>query len=333
MLALAGTGLFAQKKLAQTGFQFLSVGTNARATAMGEAFTTFQGSSEAMFYNPAGIGGMTGTVDVTFNQMTWIADIKYQSVTSSFSFKNGKFGVLGLSYITVDYGEFLWTQVADTKLGYEDIFNDTWSESNPGIGLPDPSAHVLGVGYAIQLSDRFTVGGQIKYVYQNLGKSYVPVYAEDDTTFTLKQYDKGLPAFDFGTIYQTGFRSLAFGMTVRNFAEEVKYEKEGFQLPLTFRIGISMDLFDVLPIDADYHSFMIALDAVHPRSYPEFFSIGGEYEFMDMMFLRLGYISNQDQYDFTAGVGFNIFGLGIDYSYMPFSVFDTVNRLSFKFAL
>ena len=39
---------FSQRKLAQTGFQFLSVGTSARATAMGEAFTTVEGSSASL---------------------------------------------------------------------------------------------------------------------------------------------------------------------------------------------------------------------------------------------------------------------------------------------
>lgn len=42
-----------QDKLAQTGMQFLSVGTDARAVAMGEAFTTIEGRSSSLFYNPA----------------------------------------------------------------------------------------------------------------------------------------------------------------------------------------------------------------------------------------------------------------------------------------
>ena len=45
----------AEEKRAQTGFQFLSVGQDARAVAMGNAYTTMEGISNALFYNPAGI--------------------------------------------------------------------------------------------------------------------------------------------------------------------------------------------------------------------------------------------------------------------------------------
>ena len=57
---------YAQRKLAQTGFQFLSVGIDARATALGEAFTTVGGTSVAMFYNPAGIASLSSFIDLSF---------------------------------------------------------------------------------------------------------------------------------------------------------------------------------------------------------------------------------------------------------------------------
>ena len=312
----------AQKKLAQTGFQFLSVGIDARATAMGEAFTSIGGSSICLFYNPAGLAQMRSRINLSFSQMEWIADIKYNAGTFGLNLFDGKYGVLGVSFLTVDYGEFLWTKVAKTEAGFEDIEE----------GWPQPTAFMLGLGYAKELSDKFSVGGQIKMVTQDLGKSYVPVYTETDTIQEVRDYSKNVPAFDFGTIYRTGFKSLAFGMTIRNFSQEVKYEKEGFQLPLTFKIGIFLNAFDFLPSLEKYHKLNIAIDAVHPRSYPEFINIGGEYVFMDMIFLRAGYISNQDVYDFTAGIGFEYFGLALDYSYMPFSVFDNVNRFSVKFS-
>ena len=86
---LVVTGLFAstalgQAKLAQTGLNFLSVGTDARATGMGEAFTTIEGSSSSLFYNPAGIAGIKSFVDLSMSQMKWIVDIKYLSGAVAF---------------------------------------------------------------------------------------------------------------------------------------------------------------------------------------------------------------------------------------------------------
>src|SRR3989338_2933799 len=72
---------YSQAKLAQTGLNFLSVGTDARAAGMGEAFTTIEGSSPPPLYNPAGIAGVTSIVDLSTNTAQWIADIKYLSGT------------------------------------------------------------------------------------------------------------------------------------------------------------------------------------------------------------------------------------------------------------
>jgi len=320
---------YAQKKLAQTGFQFLSVGTNARATAMGEAFTTVEGSSDALFYNPAGLASVPAFIEISLNKMKWLADIEYISGNLALNFKNGRYGVFGLSFLTVDYGKFLWTRVADNEQGFEDY--ETSADLGTG-GLADPRAHMIGLGYAKQLSASFSVGGQVKYVYQSLGKSIIPVYTETDTSIKLKEYSLGELAYDFGTQYRTGFKSLVFGMSIRNFSKEIRYEKEGFQMPLTFKIGVSMNIVDFMPDLSNYHSLFISIDAAHPRSYPEFLNIGGEYVFQNMLALRVGYISNQNDYDITFGFGIRKFGFELDYSYMPFTIFEDVNRVSVKFS-
>jgi hypothetical protein len=320
----------AQQKLAQSGFQFLSVGTDARATGMGEAFTTIMGSSAALTYNPAGIAGIS-SIDLIGSQMKWIADITYVSGTAAFTPFDGSYGVIGVSFLSVDYGDFDFTRVAQNDQGFEDI-----------VGVPQPAAYVVGLGYGKALSDRFSVGGQVKYAYQSLGKSVVPVYSKvlvdsatirTDTALVERDYSLNVLAFDFGTIYKTGLKSLAFGMSITNFSRELKYERESFQLPLTFKIGISMDLIDLVPSFAELHSFYISVDAVHPRSYYEYLNIGGEYSFMNTIVLRAGYITRHTDYDLTAGVGVRKFGLAIDYSYVPQKVFNNIHRISVRFTL
>ncbi len=54
---------------------------------------------------------------------------------------------------------------------------------------------------------------------------------------------------------------------------------------------------------------------------------------MDLLALRFGYVSGQDDYGFTAGFGIKTYTVAIDYSYTPFDVFKDVHRVSFSFSL
>jgi hypothetical protein len=319
--------LMSQDKLAQTGFQFLSVGVDARATAMGESFVTFENTSASLFYNPAGIARLNSTLDIRVNHHNYIADINYISGTIAVKAFGGKYGVFGLSYLAIDYGDFIGTKVADTDLGYVET------------GTFSPSASVIGLGYGFELSESFSVGANVKYAYQSLGSSIVPSTVDPDIpideieTFE-EDYSKGVLAFDFGTRYSTGYRSLVFAMSVTNFSQEIKYELESFQLPLTFRFGVAMNLFDFFPQISDFHKFLFSLDALHPRAAPEHIRIGGEYIFMDAIAIRAGYSSNSvhDATGLTFGFGVSQFGIGIDYSYTPFDIFDNIQRLSIHFS-
>ncbi len=303
----------AQTKLAQTGYQFLSIGQDSRAEAMGGAFTTVEGASSAMFYNPAGLARIESQFDLSLNYFEFIADIKHASLSLAFNPLDGQYGVFGLSIQSVDYGDIEGTIVASNPVGYLDT------------EIMNPRALMVGFGYGKLLSEKFSVGGNIKFVTQQLGKSLIPGEG-------VKKNLTDVLAFDFGTVYHTGFRSLAFGMSVRNFSKEIKYEREGFQLPLVFKIGFSVNAFDFVLDDLEDQSLQLVFDAGHPRSQSEFINFGGEYRYRDFFSLRIGYTSAQDEYGMGYGFGVSQYGLQIDYGYTPFGVFDSVHRFSVKFA-
>ena len=94
-----------------------------------------------------------------------------------------------------------------------------------------------------------------------------------------------------------------------------------------------MNALDFFPALGENQKLLISIDAVHPRSYPEFVNFGAEYSFMNKLFLRGGYVTNKDEYDFTFGFGIRSFGFAIDYSYTPFTVFNSINRFTIRFAL
>lgn len=311
------------KKLAQTGMKFLSVSTDARSSGFGEAITAVDlGSASAIFYNPATMASIHEFTSLTVGNVSWIADIKHLHSAIAFAPFDGDYGVFGISFQSVDYGEFLGTIVADNEQGYIDV------------GTYSPTAMAIGIGYAKALSTKFSVGGNVKYVKQDLGSSIIDV--DDAGGYVQESNSLGAMAFDFGILYKTGFKSLNFGMSVRNFSTELKYKEETFQLPLTFRIGLSMDAMDLIDVDKNTHSLIVAVDASHPRDYSEQLFIGGEYTFMNTFSLRAGFVSPADEHNFSAGFGIkrNIAGMniGVDYAYQPFGIFDNVHRFSFNFS-
>lgn len=316
--------LFAQEnqKLAQTGFQFLSIVSDARGAAMAEAMTSLQTGSSAMFFNPAGMAEMSTFLDVTGSTNKWIADITHTTFSVAVNPADGNYGVIGLSAQYVDYGEFYGTVVNKASpQGYDDT------------GIFKLSAFALGLGYAKQLTDRFSVGGQVKWVKQDLGESVIPLINDADTTKQTTSNKLSPFVFDFGTQFKTGIKSLVFGMSIRNFSKEVQYAEEGFQAPLVFTLGISINVMDLLGDLAHDHSLLLCVDASHYRDHPEQVKIGLDYRFMEFFSIRGGYSSSNDENDFTFGLGVSKFGFTFDYAYTPFGVFDNVQRFTARFSL
>lgn len=316
-----GLGYTAEnKKIAQTGFQFLSVHSDAQAVAMGNAVNSIEMRSSALFFNPATMAHMTEKLSLSFSRNEWIADINHNQVSVALKLMNGQIGVFGFSFQNVDYGDFIGTQVAENDAGF--IRTDPFS----------PEATAMGLGYAKAITDRFAVGGQVKIAYQDLGPASVPIEKGSDSTKVVDN-DLSVLAYDFGTLFKTGWKSLAFGMSVRNFSSEVEFSTEGFQLPLIFTIGISMNLMDLMEYEGNEHSLYLSVDATHYRSHPEQLLVGLDYRLMNFLSLRTGFVTSNDEDNISFGAGVSQYGFQLDYAYTPFGVFGNVQRLTARFSI
>ncbi|MEO0559235.1 MAG: PorV/PorQ family protein [Bacteroidota bacterium] len=313
-----------REKLAQTGMKFLSVPGDPRAAAMGSAATAMEGGSEMLFANPAGMAWTRETTDLMIGQTQFLTDINYNHASAAFRPGNGRFGVIGFTLTSVDYGTFQETIRADNEQGFIDL------------GEFSPQAYAVGVGYARALSDRFSVGGQVKYANQNLGDS-VSQPGETEDTFTRQTNEQGVLAYDFGVQYKTGFESLNFAVAARNFSQEIAFEEELFQLPLTLQIGISMDVIDLTSLNGNTHRFLVAVDAENPRDFSEQIKVGGEYTFLNAFSLRGGYVFPADEQGIHLGAGVqqSVGGLGLaaDYGYSDYGVFSAVHRVAVRLSL
>jgi hypothetical protein len=323
----SGQGLVEDRtKLGRTAMQFLTVSIDPRAASMADAMTAQEASSVAQFYNPAGMARMETTFHASFGITQWFSDIQYNQASVAYRPVEGKYGTFGVSVIAVDYGNFLRTIRSGNDQGYEDL------------GTFNPTAQSFGFGYAISPTEQFSFGANVKYARQLLGESIIG--QEEGSGLVRENNDVGTLAFDFGVLYRTGFRSLNFAVGIRNFSQEVSYtdaSQNTFELPLTFRIGFSMDTMEFVGVELnrEMHKVNLSVDAVKPRAFKEQVRMGGEYVFMETLALRAGYsVPNNEERGINLGAGIQQklgdIGLGADYAYTQFGVLGDVHRVALQ---
>jgi hypothetical protein len=321
-LLLITSSLFSQVDLNKTGqstMNFLLVGTSSKAASLGEAYSTLGYGTEAMFYNPAGLAGISNNFEINVNYTKWIADINYLS--GGIAWSSGDYGVIGINFLTVDYGTIKGTSlITDSERGAFPLgYKDNGLVDNVG-------AYAIGISYAKSISQAFAIGGTIKIAGQNLGTNYV-------ITGGMKDNNASKLVFDAGIRYLTGFKSFSFGMYIRNFASNIKRELVDEQLPLIFTVGAAMNIMEVFSSEAAKDNMInVAVDFLHQNNYSERLNLGLEYKFLDMIALRGGYQTNRDLASWSGGIGLNQqvsnYNIEVGYSYSSFKIFNSVSRLS-----
>ena len=308
-------------KLGQTGMQFLSVSTDPRAAGLANTTYARGMGAASMLYNPAAMSRMSSTFDAQFGQIQWISDIAHNYGAVAFRPGNGEYGTVGVSLRSVDYGTLLETIRADNQEGFVDM------------GTYSPTALAVGLGYARSLTDRFSVGANLKVAHQSLGASAMALETAGDYTGGVEKQENKVttPVVDFGVLYDTGYRSLTFAATIRNFSQEVTYARESFELPLTFNIAAEVDAVDFLPLSGEQHTLNVSAHALTPRSNVEQVGVGTEYIFLNAIAVRAGYHRPTERGGLRLGAGIqqDISGLGFhfDYAYQTMESFNAIHRL------
>ena len=181
-------------------FNFLSLDANARAVAMGGAYTALATDANALLYNPAGLARV-GRSEATFMHNSYVADIiqEYGAYASPRGW--------GASFNYLNSGS-----VANTTLANPD-----------GAGLGTSGLYDLAFsgGYGRALSDSLSLGGEIKF----LRESIAGIAGEG-------------VAFDLGVLYAVPrVTGLALGFSLQNLGPAVKYESGKQNLPQNIRGG------------------------------------------------------------------------------------------------
>ncbi|MBD3161144.1 MAG: PorV/PorQ family protein [Candidatus Eisenbacteria bacterium] len=285
------------EKVGTIGGQFLKIGVGARATAMGSAFVSVADDATAIYWNPAGIARVYKNV-VNVNHTSWLADISFTQAAYVFhvGFLPGTFAVNARSL-------YMDSQPVRTVFRPE------------GEGTSFDAGDVaFGVTYARSLTDKFSAGISMNYVQS-----------------TLADYEASAYTFDFGTLYDTGYRSLRIGMSMQNLGTRMEFIDDSVKMPATFRVGMSMSVYE----DAS-HRILSAAEFSHPPDNNERANWGVEYGFKEFFFARAGYLFQYDLERFAAGLGFKVPSslnseATVDYSYQDMSDLDAVHRVSIDF--
>jgi len=311
---------FAIEKKGQAGFKFLDIAVGGRPAGMAGAFTMIEGNVYSLFYNPGGISWTNNKIDLLLNETKWIAGISYNAFGVIVNF--GNWGTLGCSMLLAEYPKSIRTMVANNEQGYIEL------------GEMSANAYSFGLAYSRKLLTSFSVGGRISYVGQELGQNLVPIisYGEIVGEETVKNKVQTL-SYDVGTVFYPGFKSFRFGVSITNFSEQVKYEQDEFQLPLTFRLAGAMDLLDLVNIrNKEALHWLLDVEFLHHRDYSQRILVGSELSFNDTFFIRFGYKHNHDIEKLSFGIGIKLKVLSVDYSYSPVKYFGQVSRMSLRFS-
>ena len=145
---------------------------------------------------------------------------------------------------------------------------------------------------------------------------------------------------DLGTYYWTGLGSTRFAVVVSNFGAELapdgdvvlvgnrkKSEWQSFAPPTMFRIGFAFE-----PYESQEHTVTTSIQLNHPNDNSENVSLGAEYIWNKIFYVRGGYKFNVDEQNYSFGAGLkvpiSISQFTLDYSFSNFERLGSAHRFS-----
>ena len=330
LLVLIGILLFSSlaftdkvTKVGTTAAGFLSINVGAQAVSMGGAYVAVAEDATAMYWNPSGIASIENFTAI-FHHTKWIADVSHNYI-----------GV-----VTPPLGGIGSFGVNITSLTMDDMERTTVSNPEGTGEYFSAGSYAIGLCFARKLTDRFSIGFNVKYL--------------NETIYNCSA--QGV-AFDVGTLFTTQFNGLNIGMSISNYGTKMKMtgqdlltqvdidpltsgnneninanlKTDGFDLPLLFRVGVSMDVLKGM----GNSNLIMAVDALHPNNDLESVNIGAEYILNSMYFIRGGYNSlfaRDSQTGLTLGVGIRYslpnIDLLLDYAYQNFGILNNVQMFT-----
>ncbi len=299
--------LFGDENAGTAGAQFLRVPAGARAVALGKAYVAVATDGVAPLWNPAGIMRTPGRKNFFAGHTEYTADIEVHHL--AFHMRGQNFG-FGLTAGILRSGDILRTTELHQQ-GTGQYFH--------------ANQFFVGASLARAMTDRFSIGGTLKFYQENLDEYRIDALLAD-----------------LGILYYVGLGDLRVGFAIRNFGSDLKTggtpppladgwqssgEFQSFPAPTvgTFGAATTWQLSRRLDL-------LTTADFNHPSDNRESFRMGAELGLNRMLYLRGGYETSRDEGGLAAGFGLQLsrkqFLLRIDYAYSDMGTFGVIHHVS-----
>ncbi|MBN3035365.1 MAG: PorV/PorQ family protein [Bacteroidales bacterium] len=320
----------------QSGASELLINPWARSSGWGTANIAGVKGLEAIFANVAGIA-FTQRTDLIFANTDWLRGADINLMSFGFAQRIGPAGVLGLSVMSMNFGDIEIREV-DLPEG--------------GIGTYSPNLLNIGLAYAKAFSNSIYGGMTFKIISESISDASA----------------QGI-AIDAGIQYVTGEQeNVKFGISLRNVGPKMKFTGDGFSLRAMIpgqdnlfsmnQRSVAFELPAQLNIGASYdflfeRSRFTVAGAFTSNSFTkDQVTLGGEYSFRDYVQLRAGYtyesgiekdIEDEDRSNALKGpsAGFSVqvplnkekgSVFAVDYSYRHTDHFNGTHSIGVSFS-
>lgn len=295
---------------------FLKNDLSVRSAGLGGASVSMSGDAYSVITNPAALTTVQNT-SYALSHMFLGAGINQSFFSGIYPLKN-KVSNLSFSINTLNSGAMEErTEFQPEGTGRQVYVSNT----------------AFGLTYSRRLSDMFSAGVTLKYIYE-----YMAGFTNHNATV------------DVAFLYETDLKDLQFAVMVQNFGGNSSLKNEGEEIPVLFNRenGVGLDASTVptifklgasfKPYKTEQQSLLVAVQLNHPNDNTENYLLGVEYEYMEIFYARAGYKVNVRHQDFpTFGFSYRarIGGhpLYIDYGANPGNYIGIQHTFGLRFNL
>jgi hypothetical protein len=288
MTAIGGN----QDRAGEAGASQLLINPWTQSVGWAGANTASVTGLEAMALNIAGMA-YTRKTELLVNHKRYLVGSDININTFGFSQKVGETGVIGLSIMSMDFGDVDITQV---------------NLPEGGIGTFSPTFTNIDVGFAKSFSNSISGGLSVKLISESIANVSTKGYAFDAgiryVTGDNDQVKFGIALKNVGPTMKTSGDGLSFTETNDKAGFDISSTQDhraaSFQLPSLLNIGASYDFYLSPTVDSTSqeitadHRITIAGNFTSNSFTKDQYRFGLEYSFRELFMLRGGYVIEQN---------------------------------------
>lgn len=293
---------FGGERAGLSSLSFLKNDMSIRSLALGGSSVALSGDGYSIINNPAALVDLENTT-YTISNLFLGGGVNQSFVSASYPLKD-KVSNLSFSLNSLNSGAMEErTEFMPMGTGRQVFVTNL----------------AVGATYARQLSDLFSAGVTVKYIYEGIAN-----------------YQNSTATVDVAFLYNTDYKDLKFAVMIQNFGGNSSLNSSE-AIPVTFNrnTGIGLDAntvptvfklgLSITPYKTDMHSLTPSLQLNHPNDNAENYRLGLEYNLKELFFARAGYrISVKHQHIPTFG-----FGVRTRLGGLPFTIDYAANPTNF----